>query len=88
MSSSYTEWQELVTVIWYRGYDERRRDVRCGQSWDTVRQYCSDCYSRLAKQYPQGWRYYAGDKCKHGVYVGGMGADYMCMHCELGDDLA
>src|SRR6476661_9235203 len=24
--------------------------------------------------------------CKHGVYVGGCGADYMCGHCEMGED--
>ena len=29
--------------------------------------------------------YYTG-RCKHGVYVGGCGIDYMCGACELGDD--
>lgn len=24
--------------------------------------------------------------CVHGVYVGGCGADYMCGHCEMGED--
>lgn len=25
------------------------------------------------------------DHCRHGVYVGGCGYDFMCMACELGD---
>jgi hypothetical protein len=37
----------------------------------------------LENEYPQGWSYYAGDTCKHGVYVGGCGADYMCQACEM-----
>jgi hypothetical protein len=24
--------------------------------------------------------------CPHGVYVGGMGPDYMCPRCEIGDE--
>lgn len=40
-------------------------------------------YKRLIKYYPQGWRYYAGDTCKHGVYVGGCGIDWMCGRCEM-----
>ena len=35
--------------------------------------------------YPQGWRHYPGDTCRHGVYVGGCGADLMCGACESGD---
>lgn len=27
-----------------------------------------------------------GYPCRHGVYVGGIGADYMCGQCENGDD--
>lgn len=38
------------------------------------------------ERYPQGWQYYPGDTCPHGVYVGGCGIDHMCMACEMGDD--
>jgi hypothetical protein len=37
-------------------------------------------------RYPQGWQYYPGDVCRHGNYVGGSGADYMCGPCENGED--
>ena len=39
--------------------------------------------ARLEKMYPQGWSYYPGDTCQHGVYVGGCGVDWMCIQCEL-----
>lgn len=48
--------------------------------------YCDNCREWLAQVYPQGWDYYAGDTCKHGVYVGGMGIDWMCAACEAWDD--
>ena len=47
---------------------------------------CDECEKRIAADYPQGFRYYPGDTCKHGVYVGGCGADYMCGACEMGED--
>jgi hypothetical protein len=28
----------------------------------------------------------SGDTCRHGVYVGGVGIDWMCGRCESGDD--
>ena len=41
--------------------------------------------AEMEAKYPQGWRHYPGDTCKHGVYVGGCGADLMCGACESGD---
>jgi hypothetical protein len=46
--------------------------------------YCFACEERLQQEYPQGWRYYPGDVCPHGVYVGGCGIDWMCGACEAG----
>lgn len=46
-----------------------------------------DCSGRkkILKQYPQGWRYYPGDVCRHGMYVGGCGIDWICGYCENGE---
>lgn len=53
----------------------------CGE-WHGGRYLCSRCQRVAELEYPQGWSYYPGDRCKHGVYVGGCGADYMCGRCE------
>jgi hypothetical protein len=45
---------------------------------------CDDCRPLLLRCYPQGWTYYPGDTCPHGVYVGGCGVDLMCGACESG----
>jgi hypothetical protein len=45
---------------------------------------CDACRPLLAVIHPQGWRYYPGDTCPHGVYVGGCGVDLMCGTCESG----
>ena len=63
------------------------RPVYCG-SWEagegTV--LCDMCEIDARRRYPQGWRFYPGDVCKHGVYVGGCGIDWMCGPCESGDE--
>ena len=46
---------------------------------------CEGAYKAYTRKYPQGWRYYAGDVCPHGMYTGGCGADVMCGPCESGD---
>jgi hypothetical protein len=61
---------------------------RSGGSYDlpdlTERQYkIVDTYYKV--RYPQGWNYYPGDVCCHGVYVGGCGIDWMCGPCEDGE---
>ena len=38
----------------------------------------------LKKRFPLGWKYYPGDVCRHGIYVGG-GYDCACPACELGE---
>lgn len=58
--------------------------ARCGEQWGGA-QICDPCLARAEREYPQGWRAYPGDTCKHGVYVGGSGADYMCGPCEDGN---
>jgi len=58
--------------------------VYCG-SWSTLEGgtvLCDGCEAAMKARYPQGWRHYAGDTCKHGVYVGGVGIDWMCQACE------
>lgn len=41
----------------------------------------------MAKQYPAGYFRSSRDGyCRHGVYVGGIGADYICGRCESGED--
>lgn len=47
---------------------------------------CPECYPLYLDLYPQGWAYYPGDVCPHGVYVGGCGIDWMCPVCELGEE--
>jgi len=48
---------------------------------------CEECEAKERERYPQGWRHVPGDTCKHGVYTGdAYGPDYMCGHCENGDD--
>lgn len=60
-------------------------DVMCGDWVQGSTVYCEPCGRQLEREYPQGWRYYAGDTCKHGKYVGGCGADLMCGYCEIGE---
>jgi len=60
--------------------------VLCGTSWAGEIKLCTPCTKKYLKQYPQGWKYYPGDTCRHGVYVGGIGADYMCSYCESGEE--
>ena len=57
----------------------------CGRMFAGYMHLCADCKDKYTARYPQGWRYYPGDCCEHGVYIGGIGADYMCGRCELGD---
>lgn len=54
----------------------------CGYWFAGEKLYCDDCEMKLRAIYPQGWSYYAGDRCPHGVYVGGSGIDWMCGACE------
>lgn len=65
-------------------YEVFGRTYNCGD-WDGSRVIC-DYHERLySREYPQGWRYYPGDVCKHGKYTGGSGIDWMCGPCEDGD---
>lgn len=68
------------TVEWSDG----RPWTKCGDSRAGVVQYCDECQAKNEEAYPQGWRYYAGDTCEHGKYVGGIAEDWMCPYCESG----
>ena len=61
-------------------------EVRCGTTWNSEMHLCPECDEKALERYPQGWRYYPGDTCKPGTYVGGCGVDHMCGLCESGDD--
>ena len=80
-------------ATWYqyvpRGYDykEYTMQASCGDTQTDYQGYtemrlCDPCNSKYKVQYPQGWETYPGDKCVHGVYVGGVGYDFMCGDCE------
>lgn len=80
-TTSTTECQNPVSTPGYRP-----TKVACGTWWGGRQLICDDCIEKYEVLYPQGWRGYPGDVCKHGVYVGGCGYDYMCFQCEMGDD--
>lgn len=61
------------------------REVRCGSWHGGETSLCEGCLARAERDYPQGWRGYPGDTCRHRVYVGGSGRDLMCARCEDGD---
>lgn len=62
------------------------RDIMCGDRFWGSLQYCSYHERAYELWYPQGWNYYPGDVCPHGMYTGGSGIDWMCGPCEMGDD--
>lgn len=66
---------------WWGGEEVK---IECGRWHRGQEVLCPRCL-RIAKlTYPQGWSYYPGDRCEHGVYVGGCGVDHMCARCEYG----
>lgn len=56
--------------------------ITCGTYQGGEKQLCDKCFNFASFQFPQGWKAYPGDTCKHGVYVGGCGVDLMCADCE------
>jgi hypothetical protein len=60
--------------------------VVCGQWYGGQEVLCPTCERRAERLYPQGWRFYPGDLCRHGQYVGGCGIDRMCGRCEMGEE--
>lgn len=68
------------------GEDQYRfvRPIKCGDSGTYGTELCEECEKDFTERYPQGWSYYPGDRCTHGVYVGGVGVDHMCHNCEMG----
>jgi hypothetical protein len=70
---------EVVSIFAAKG---REIKVKCGDYYGGTKLFCRKCKELLIEAYPQGWEYYPGDVCEHGVYVGGCGIDYMCPQCE------
>ena len=73
-----------ATHTWYSESTDRliSGEVQCGTTYMLKERLCKECQQENEKRYPQGWRDYAGDTCKHGTYVGGMAEDWMCGACE------
>ena len=69
-----------VTVGYRR--DGEEINVPCGTYYAGNKELCDRCDAAARRRFPQGWRYYPGDVCEHGTYVGGCGADLMCGACE------
>jgi len=63
-----------------------RSRKKCGDYGVQGKMLCPECMRNAEERYPQGWSYYPGDVCKHGVYTGGCGIDYMCGKCEMGEE--
>ncbi len=61
------------------------RPVYCGDWRDGGTVLCDRHEAQATIDYPQGWRHYPGDVCKHGKYTGGCGIDWMCGPCEMGE---
>lgn len=74
----------IVVVIGHRR-DQSLIEVECGTYVGGRKVLCDRCTKDANHRYPQGWRAYPGDTCKHGVYVGGCGVDVMCGACEGGE---
>ncbi len=55
--------------------------IRC-RDWRNGTELCDACEAAFKRQYPQGWKYYPGDVCRHRKYVGGSGIDWICQACE------
>lgn len=74
-----------VDVVYdYNRHREEDMVTQCGR-WRGGTVLCDACLAKAELRYPQGWSYYPGDVCKHGMYTGGSGIDWMCGPCEMGD---
>lgn len=71
-----------VVAMWRR--DGTAVFVNCGSYSSGEKMLCADHQAKYEAMYPQGWRGYPGDICRHGMYTGGSGADLMCGYCESG----
>ena len=71
------ECEQTIPAPW--GGDQ---EVECGTPYTLRKNYCNPCMAYYTERYPQGWSYYAGDICDHGMYTGGIGYDYMCGYCD------
>ena len=76
--------QQYCTMGGYTDCNRENLYRRAQQYWSDSQldEAIATVEKKLEKQYPQGWRYYPGDICKHGTYVGG-DYDCACARCEL-----
>jgi len=71
-----------LTVYVEHGYSIKKIEVKCGTWLRGYKELCLACTKQAEKDFPQGWKYYPGDVCEHGTYIGGCGIDHMCPMCE------
>ena len=83
---SYTEKRYIYTDLDGVDHHTDERPVYCGDWVGGRKEICDTCLPQMNEKYPQGWRYYPGDVCIHGTYVGGCGIDWICQPCEDGLD--
>lgn len=74
-----------VAVFVERGFGYREIKMTCGSTGPQgIVVLCEDCEVAMEKRYPQGWRHYPGDTCRHGVYLN-PDYDCNCGRCENGE---
>jgi len=65
--------------------DSTEIEINCGDIYNdghnTKTAMCPTCGLKAVADYPQGWEYAPGDRCKHGTYIGG-DRDCACHCCE------
>lgn len=77
-----------IDIIWYN-LDANSTEMKayCGKTQtdvmgNTRKRLCEACEDKGKQEFPQGWETYPGDRCPHGVYVGGVMEDRICVICE------
>jgi len=61
----------MVSQFVPRGWTYKEVKLRCGStSIDGGVLLCEACERKNEREYPQGWRNYPGDTCRHGTYLG------------------
>ena len=79
---------QKVTQYVLRGWTTRAIDMSCGSTsvhGDVL--LCPACEWKAKRDYPQGWRHYPGDTCRHGTYLGCHedNDERLCGACEAGE---
>ena len=75
-------------IVWYNlDMNSTEMKAYCGKTQTDVmgnpkERLCEACEAKGKREFPQGWETYPGDRCIHGVYVGGSMEDRICGECE------